>query len=643
MESDSTQITGSPAGLKGPRPGDVVCERYDIRDVVESDALVVTYRAIDQETDGPVLVRTTAPGLLGEKEARRVAERLRPLLGARGHPSGGSAWPGLLDVEREGSFVVVVEPWPRGTSFRAVLEARRAKRKGFDPTELLPLIARLSAALEGLRDDGPLAGLHHGDLRAQRIFVHPDGVVMTGGFLVAALPGDAVAEALARDLVLRRALAPEVADGLAGRPADRFAIAALAWEALEGDPPPPSVQPADCRSEPALGAILVRYLDPDPSARPATLRGLVDALAARAGVPAPSHEDRLVFAAGASAQDDSEQTTETGSYQLADGEILPLDTSPRHREGEPRAKEPAPSKARRSASDLDPDLVAAARASSSISETGTFQLDGQELVPVAPARSGAAAKSTAASSRGASGTPEPAASRASAGRAVVAAPAKASEPRPHAPAAQAAPTRPEPRPLPASSAQSAPARPEPKPPAGAQTANARTSAPKAPVPVKAQGEPKPTPASGAATQTPRASSAVDARAVPSSAQASRSQASRRAADRTQELADQDLEAVPASARPRPRWEHETLPASGAPLPSLTSAPRESPGIAGPPQTAPPVPAAPAETSGSSGMMLIVSAVVLALVILGGAFWYRAREEQLRQEQEIEQRLRDLRH
>lgn len=43
------------------------------------------------------------------------------------------------------------------------------------------------------------------------------------------------------------------------------------------------------------------------------------------------------------------------------------------------------------------------------------------------------------------------------------------------------------------------------------------------------------------------------------------------------------------------------------------------------------------------MMLIVSAVVLALVILGGAFWYRAREEQLRQEQEIEQRLRDLRH
>jgi len=43
------------------------------------------------------------------------------------------------------------------------------------------------------------------------------------------------------------------------------------------------------------------------------------------------------------------------------------------------------------------------------------------------------------------------------------------------------------------------------------------------------------------------------------------------------------------------------------------------------------------------MMLIVSAVVLALVILGGAFWYRAHEEQVRQEQEIEQRLRVLRH
>jgi hypothetical protein len=35
-------------------------------------------------------------------------------------------------------------------------------------------------------------------------------------------------------------------------------------------------------------------------------------------------------------------------------------------------------------------------------------------------------------------------------------------------------------------------------------------------------------------------------------------------------------------------------------------------------------------------------VVVACVILGAAFWYRAHEAQVRHEQEIEQRLRDLR-
>jgi uncharacterized membrane protein len=35
-------------------------------------------------------------------------------------------------------------------------------------------------------------------------------------------------------------------------------------------------------------------------------------------------------------------------------------------------------------------------------------------------------------------------------------------------------------------------------------------------------------------------------------------------------------------------------------------------------------------------------VALAFVILGAAFWYRARAAQLRHEEEIEQRLQDLR-
>ena len=657
MESDSTQVTGSPAGLKAPRPGEVLCERFEIRDVVESDSLVLSYRGTDQETEASVLVRVTAPGLLGEREAKRVHERLRPLVGSRGLLGGegdgaGSVWPGLLDVDREGSLVSTVEPWPRGTSFRAVLEARRAKKKRFDAAELLPFIARIAAALDGLPDRGRLASLHHGDLRASRVFVHPDGMTLTGGFLLSALPGDAVAEALTRDIALRRTLPPEFADGLAGRPADRYAVAALAWEALEGEPPPPSVQPADCRSEPGLGAILVRYLDPDPAARPATLRILVEALAGRASAPVPEQRDRLVLRGGDAASSE-ETTTETGSYQLSDGELVPLDDdtnrSPRQR-GE----------------DLDPDLVAAAKAASAISETGTFQLDGEELVPIS-------AKKTARKSDPESPRPARASDPAK--------PSRASDPgaKPQAAKGQVAEgTKPEP-----GFGKPRSIKPQPMTPPSAGAKGSEAPARRPPRATQPMGE-LPAPVATAAA-TPKA------RAQPRS----------RAADRTQELVDQDLVAlspavlspaalspaalspaalspaaqggasharvakpVPASvaapspvaaspvaaspvaaspiaaspragADERPPWQHQPLPASGAPLPALQPALSPSPPV-------PPAPSVAAPEGGSNGLYLIIAAVVLACLILGAAFWYRAHEAQVRHEQEIEQRLRDLR-
>jgi hypothetical protein len=604
METDSTQVTGSPTGLKAPRPGDVLGERFEIRDVVESDSLVLTYRAIDQETEAPVLVRVTAPGLLGEREARRLHERLRPLIGMRGviagdgEGAGSSVWPGLLDVDREGALVSTVEPWPKGTSFRAVLEARRVKKKRFDAAELLPFIARIAAALDALPECGRLSGLHHGDLRASRVFVHRDGMSITGGFLLAALPGDAVAEALTRDIALRWTLPPEFADGLAGRPADRHAVAALAWEALEGEPPPPSVQPADCRSEPALGAILVRYLDPDPSARPATLRNLVEALAVCASATVPEQRDRLVLRGG-DASSSEETTTETGSYQLSDGELVALDDdtnrSPRQR-----------------GADLDPDLVAAAKAASAISETGTFQLDGAELVPLS-ANAAAANKPTRKS--------DPAGAKPIAKAAQV-------QPTPGGPRAVSADKAAEKQPV-ASKRPGRPTQPVGELPAATAVAAARSKAPKARSADRTQelGDQDLVALSPAhvAAVGPAQSKASPFQQSPSKASASKASPSTPSSS-----------AAPTSptSEARAPWQHQPLPSTGAPLPSMQA-------IARTPAAAP-LAASVAPEGASNGLYLIVAAVVLACVILGAAFWYRAHEAQVRHEQEIEQRLRDLR-
>jgi serine/threonine protein kinase len=339
METDpATLVTGTPTGLKSPRVGDVLVERFEITEAVESDCLIHTYQANDQETDASVLVRVTAPGLLGEKDARRLVERMRVLVGATSDLEP-SAWPTLLDVDREGALVVTVEKMAPGASFRSVLDSRKSKNKRFSAAELLPVAQRLCAALDGLPSTGPLSAFHHGDLRAQRILVHPDGLTATGAFLLGSLPGDAVADAISRDVAMRRLFAPEVADGLAGRPADRFAVALLIWEALEGKAPPPAPRAKDS-SFATMGELLCRYLTPDPAERPSTLRPLVEALA-------------------------------------EGGKISWLPDALATRGERIKAKrEPSASK------DLDPALVAAARAASTISNTGTFKLDDDELMPV---------------------------------------------------------------------------------------------------------------------------------------------------------------------------------------------------------------------------------------------------------------------
>jgi hypothetical protein len=290
MESDTTWVTGG-AGGRAPRKGDVLGERYEIAEALDSDSLVRTYRGVDQETEAAILVRATPPALLGVPDARKVVERIHPLIGA-----GGRILSPLLDVDREGTTVFTVEPWPRGTSLRAVLDARRAKGVLLEPREVLPVLARLAAALGSIAD-----AYAHGDVRPERVFIDPDGLVLTGGFLLAAVPAEAIAKVLEDDALVRRCFAPEVGEGLASRASDRWGAAAIVWEALVGTAPGASSFPGASSSSSAsslsapstLGPVapaLARALATDPASRPATLDQLIAAVAELARLPVPRVE-----------------------------------------------------------------------------------------------------------------------------------------------------------------------------------------------------------------------------------------------------------------------------------------------------------------------------------------------------------------
>lgn len=271
-----TQVTGSPTGASAPRRGDVVGERYEVREFLERDPFTTTYKAFDQETETSVLLRMVPPDLIPSGSDRQVvARRLGDTVGV-----GGRFLPGLIDADRDGLFVFTVEAMPPGAALRSVIDQRVAGGRTLDAEELLPVLARVDAALRAIPP--PLC---HGDLRAERIWFDPDGLQLLGAFLLPSLPPASLAQAVEAHPRLSRVLAPEALRGAAGDAADRFGAAMLAHEALTGELP---VAGASANRELGpIGEAIAALLAVDPRRRPATLEGLIEAVARVAGLPVP--------------------------------------------------------------------------------------------------------------------------------------------------------------------------------------------------------------------------------------------------------------------------------------------------------------------------------------------------------------------
>lgn len=238
--------------------GEVLAERWELEERLGVEGPFSRFRAIDQESDARVCVTVVARELLpGTAEREGVGDRLDACVGV-----GNRYVPGLLDVDRERALLFVVEPLVAGPSLRSVLDARHARGETMQVSEVLPVVAQLAAALAGLPPPH-----RHGDVRAERVVVGREGLRLVLPFLLPALPGAALVRLLAPDDVWRRALAPEVLRGAAGDAADRFGVAAIALEALTGQPPGgpfPALRVGLAPVEDALRELLA----PDPSARP---------------------------------------------------------------------------------------------------------------------------------------------------------------------------------------------------------------------------------------------------------------------------------------------------------------------------------------------------------------------------------------
>ena len=328
----------------------VIGERYEVREELRRDGLSRSYLAFDQEMEQPVLLRRLAADLVAPGKAMRaVLERLRPKLGL-----GGRYLSGPIDADIEDDRLYVVEPLPRGVPLSSVMQRRASDERSFGAKEVLPVVAQIAAALAAIPP--PHA---HLEVTPQQIWVDPEGLMLTGSFLLGCLDAAAIARVVARDPGLALTAAPELRDGGGGDAADHFAVGRLAQALLLPGGEEPSALTLGPVAEAIAGLTRAKR-----SERHASLEPLIEGLARLGGLPAPE--------------------LDAGAYRRPRARRRPSTRAPEREEEVSAIDEHLlrAAKAADAARDIDPRLLRAARPGGQ----GTQEITLDQIVDEVPAR-----------------------------------------------------------------------------------------------------------------------------------------------------------------------------------------------------------------------------------------------------------------
>ena len=233
---DATDRARAPsrAGCLAPRlrilrPGQLLADRYEIKEVLGSGGMGVVYRAWDRHLQEPIAIKTLRPEALQADETSlerfkqeiRLARRITHRNVLRTHDLG----------EVDGAYFITME-YAEGTSLAELL-----KKRGRLPVGVALTIGKqLCRALEVAHE----AGVVHRDIKPQNLMIDPGGFLKVMDFGIARLAeGHRPAEAgLTRQGMMigtPEYMSPEqlMAGEVDGR-ADLYAVGAVLFECVTG-------------------------------------------------------------------------------------------------------------------------------------------------------------------------------------------------------------------------------------------------------------------------------------------------------------------------------------------------------------------------------------------------------------------------
>lgn len=244
--------------------GDVVSNRYEIRDVVGAGPVGFVFRAKDREVDVEVALKVVHSRLVQTPEERKQFGKAIRLGRKLSHQN-------LIRVYEEGEESdqpYYTMQFLEGLNLRKIIDLRIQKNEFFSLKEIEPILAQIAAALDAAHKVGP-----HSNIKPENVIVLPDLLKVSDFGLGLAIPRLPFVQA-AKQRKADRYLAPEYVQGSEiDQRADIYSLAVILGEMLSGLTPDESV-PELGRRNPEVPApvegLYRKGLNSNPLARPKT-------------------------------------------------------------------------------------------------------------------------------------------------------------------------------------------------------------------------------------------------------------------------------------------------------------------------------------------------------------------------------------
>jgi len=269
------------APARDSRSGELLNDVYELHEVLDSDGIHDTYRATDRRDARVVKVKLLRPEFaLQSNVVQRFLRAPRTLTGLR-HPNVSQ----VLAVESDETGIpFVVEEHVEGESLARTIECFP---DGMPLAIALSLISKVVEAVTAAHE----LGVVHGRLDRDHVLL----AKLAGNSVPKVVRFGSVDAGRARAASEPQRVAPELRDGKAVPDArsDVWALGALLYEALSGEPPvvsghqPLTERAPDVPAE--LSQIVDRCLSPRPADRPARASALRDVLDATRERARPAH------------------------------------------------------------------------------------------------------------------------------------------------------------------------------------------------------------------------------------------------------------------------------------------------------------------------------------------------------------------